>query len=67
MSIPKFKDLFDDVLAELSSGEVLHRRDLRQRVIDRMKLSDAERSETMEGGGSRAGTRLNATPTAKFL
>jgi restriction system protein len=59
MAIPKFKDLFDDVLAELSSGDVLHRRDLRQRVIDRMKLSEAERSETMEGGGNRAGSRVH--------
>ena len=59
MSIPKFKDLFDDVLAELSTGEVLHRRELRQRVINRMNLTEAERSETMEGGGNRAGSRVH--------
>ncbi|NDA81279.1 MAG: restriction endonuclease [Actinobacteria bacterium] len=59
MAIPKFNELFDDVLAELSSGEVLHRRELRQRVVDRMKLTDSERSETMEGGGNRAGSRVH--------
>jgi len=46
MAIPKFKDLFVDVLAELSSGEALHRRDLRRRVIARMKLTDSERTES---------------------
>ena len=59
MSIPKFNELFDDVLAELSSGEVIHRRELRQRVVHRMKLTDAERTESLDGGGSRAGSRVD--------
>lgn len=59
MAIPKFKELFDDVLDELSSGEVLHRRELRQRVIERMNLTEEERSETMEGGGNRAASRVH--------
>lgn len=59
MSIPKFRDLFDLVLAELSSGDEIHSRELKQRVIDRMNLTEAERSETMEGGGNRAGSRVH--------
>jgi restriction system protein len=59
VTIPKFNELFDDVLAVLGTGEVLHRRELRQRVVERMRLTDSERSETMRGGGNRAASRVN--------
>jgi len=59
MAMPKFKDLFDDVLAVLSDGEVLHRRELRQRVLDRLKLTDSELAETNPGGGNRANSRVH--------
>jgi restriction system protein len=57
--MPKFRDLFDDVLEVLSNGEVLHRRELRQRVIDQLSLSDSERAETNPGGGNRANSRVH--------
>jgi restriction system protein len=59
MAMPKFRDLFDDVLEVLSNGEVLHRRELRQRVIDQLSLSDSERAETNPGGGNRANSRVH--------
>ena len=59
MPIPKFKDLFDDVLEVLSAGEVLHGREVRQRVLDRLDLTEAERAETNPGGGNRANSRVH--------
>jgi restriction system protein len=59
MTIPKFKDLFTDVLSVLSDGEIHHRKDLRRDVIERLDLSEADRSETMSGGGNRVGSRVH--------
>ena len=52
MSIPKFSELFNDVLAVLSDGNQYHRRELQSEVLNRIDLSEAERAETMSGGGN---------------
>jgi restriction system protein len=59
MAIPKFKDLFTDVLDVLSDGQIHHRKELREAVLARLDLTDAERSETMAGGGNRVGSRIH--------
>ena len=59
MSIPKFSELFNDVLAVLSDGNQYHRRELQAEVLNRIDLSDAERAETMAGGGNRARSRVH--------
>ena len=59
MSIPKFSELFNDVLIVLSDGNQLHRRELQAEVLNRLVLSDAERAETMSGGGNRARSRVH--------
>jgi len=59
MTIPKFKDLFTDVLTVLSNGDVHHRKDLHWAVIERLELTDLERLETMSGGGNRVGSRVH--------
>ena len=59
MAIPQFKELFNDVLAVLSDGKEYHRRELHAAVVDRIKLTDAERSESMKGGGNRARSRVH--------
>jgi restriction system protein len=57
--IPKFSDLFSDVLLALSDGELWHRRDLRLKIISQLKLTDEELAETMSGGGNRASSRVH--------
>jgi len=59
MSIPKFSELFNDVLIVLSDGNQLHRRELQAEVLNRLVLTDAERAETMSGGGNRARSRVH--------
>lgn len=59
MAIPRFNDLFNDVLQVLSDQKQHHRRELHTAVINRIKLSDAERAETMAGGGNRARSRVH--------
>lgn len=59
MAMPKFNELFNEVLAVLSDGNQHHRRELHVAVVDRVKLTDAERSETMKGGGNRARSRVH--------
>ena len=59
MSIPKFSELFTDVLIVLSDGNQLHRRELQAEVLNRLVLTDAERAETMSGGGNRARSRVH--------
>ena len=44
--MPKFDQLFNEVLAVLSGGKQVHRREMHLAVVDRLKLSDSERSET---------------------
>ena len=57
--MPKFNELFNDVLEVLSDGKQYHRRELHAAVVDRIKITDAERSETMKGGGNRARSRVH--------
>lgn len=59
MSIPKFSELFKDVLIVLSDGNQHHRRELQAEVLNRLVLTDAERAETMSGGGNRARSRVH--------
>ena len=59
MSIPKFSELFNDVLDVLSDGNQYHRRELQTEVLNRLDLSEAERVETMSGGGNRARSRVH--------
>ena len=59
MSIPKFSELFNDVLIVLSDGNQYHRRELQAEVLSRLVLTDAERAETMSGGGNRARSRVH--------
>ena len=59
MVMPKFKDMFSDVLNVLAEGGTLHRTDIFSRVINRLGLTDAEKSETMSGGGNRARSRVS--------
>jgi len=59
MAMPKFNDLFTDVLVVLSDGLELPRKEVRTRVLARLKLTDAEREETLSGGGNRAISRVH--------
>jgi restriction system protein len=59
MAMPKFNELFNDVLEVLSDGKQHHRRELHAAVVDRINLTEAERSETMRGGGNRARSRVH--------
>jgi len=59
MSIPKFSELFNDVLTVLSDGNQHHRRELQTKVLNRLVLTDAEKAETMSGGGNRARSRVH--------
>jgi len=59
MAMPKFKDLFTDVLVVLSDGQIHHRKDLCGAVLERLDLTEAERTETMGGGGNRVGSRVH--------
>jgi restriction system protein len=59
MVMPKFNDMFSDVLLVLNEGDTLHRSDILSRVIDRLGLTEAEKSETMSAGGNRARSRVS--------
>ena len=59
MAMPKFNDMFSDVLIVLKEGDTLHRSDILPRVIDRLGLTEAERNETMSAGGNRARSRVS--------
>lgn len=59
MTMPKFHELFTDVLAVLVDGAELHRSAVRDAVIARLNLSAGELSETMAGGGLRINSRVD--------
>ena len=59
MAIPKFKDIFTEVLQVLADGKIHSRAEIRESVLDLLHLTEAERSETMSGGGNRAGSRVH--------
>lgn len=65
MTIPKFNELFGDVLIVLSNGEPLHRKELRKAVTARLHLTDEELSETLSGGSNKVGSRIHWA--AEFL
>lgn len=59
MAIPKFSDLFTELLEVLKTDGVLHRRDLTTRVVDTMVLTDEERTATFAGGTNIARNRVH--------
>lgn len=59
MAMPRFNDLFNDVLAVLADGQVRHRKEVRALVLARLDLTDSEREETLSGGKNRAGSRVH--------
>ena len=56
--MPKFKDLFTDVLLVASDGEVWKRQALRDEVIHRLALPSDLLEERMSGGGIRINSRV---------
>ena len=65
MTIPKYNELFGDVLVVLSNGESMHRKELRRAVIARLSLTEDELSETLSGGSNKVGSRIHWA--AEFL
>lgn len=59
MSMPKFYELFNKVLATLNEGSEFHRKELRVAVAEKLNLSDDEMNETMSGGGKRIHSRIH--------
>ena len=59
MSIPKFKDLFTDVLEVLSDGTPQKRRDVFKAVVARKNLTETELAERLKSGWSRAEDRAH--------
>jgi restriction system protein len=59
MAIPKFSDIFTELLDVLKTDGVLHRRDLTTRVVDQMVLTEEERSATFAGGTNIARNRVH--------
>lgn len=59
MTIPKFNELFTDVLEVLSDGMPHHRRDLFRDVIKRKNLTDAELAEKLKSGWNRSEDRAH--------
>ena len=59
MALPKFKDLFTDVLSVLSDNQMHPRIELRQEVVALLNLTESELTETMKGGGNRLGSRIH--------
>ncbi len=59
MPIPKFHELFSDVLEVLSSGEPIRRKEVAEKAIARKHLTDAELSERLKSGWNRAEDRAH--------
>lgn len=59
MPIPRFNDIFTEVLQTLEPEEMLHRRELMTRVVETMELTDEERGATFPGGGNIARNRVH--------
>ena len=59
MSIPKYHELFTDVLKALRDGQVRRTGEVIRGVTDGLGLSEAERNETMSGGRNRAESRVH--------
>ena len=58
MVMPKFNELFTDVLRFLSDGKRHDRKDVWKGVSELLTLTDEEKSETIKGGGSRIESRI---------
>lgn len=59
MAIPKYHELFSQVLEALRDGNVRRTGDVIRQVADGLGLSGAERAETMSGGRNRAESRVH--------
>lgn len=59
MTVPKYNELFTPVLSILSDGQLWPRRELRDKVIDGLGLSTADREETMVSGRNRVQSRVH--------
>ena len=59
MGIPKFSDIFTEVLQVLEHENMLHRRELTTRVVELMTLTDEERVATFSGGTNIARNRVH--------
>jgi restriction system protein len=59
MAIPKFNELFTDVLEVLSDGVPHHRRDLFRDVVKRKNLTEAELAEKLKSGWNRSEDRAH--------
>jgi restriction system protein len=59
MAIPKFSDIFTEVLQVLEVQDALHRSDLTTQVVDLMTLTDEERVATFGGGTNIARNRVH--------
>lgn len=58
MTIPKFHELFNKVLEDLSDGQEWRAKDFYEHVIDSLNLPEDERSEKLGGGSNRAISRV---------
>lgn len=59
MAIPKFSDIFTELLQVLEHETMLHRSDLTTKVVDLMTLTDDERVATFGGGTNIARNRVH--------
>lgn len=59
MAIPKFSDIFTEVLKVLEAETMLHRVDLMTKVVDLMTLTDEERVATLGRGTNIARNRVH--------
>lgn len=59
MAIPKFSDIFTEVLQVLDTEVMLHRSDLMSKVVDLMILTDDEKVATFGGGTNIARNRVH--------
>jgi restriction system protein len=59
MPQPRFNELFSDVLHVLSKDDVIHRREIFDRVAAQLDLTPEERAETNPGGGNRTRSRVH--------
>jgi len=66
MVMPKYHELFNQVMETLGDGQAWRSRDLRDEVVSKLDLTDAERSETMGGGGNRAASRVHWATESLF-
>lgn len=58
MTIPRFNEIFTEVLLTLEKEPMLHRRELQDRVVELMKLTPEEKAQTLSGGGNVARNRV---------